>query len=159
MDDRLTDAGAAAARAPAAASRREMIAVAAYYRAEHRGFAAGDPAADWLEAEAEIDRLFETDVGDAATRQSFQRALAEQLKDWDAMLAEWRQRAAESKGKARSEVQKQLDAFAQQRELAEQKLFELRAHSGEAWQNLKEGVDRAWQEMRSTMDRIAARFK
>ena len=33
---------------------REMIAVAAYYRAERRGFAPGDPTADWLEAEAEI---------------------------------------------------------------------------------------------------------
>jgi hypothetical protein len=35
---------------------REMVAVAAYYRAEQRGFAPGDPTADWLEAEAEIER-------------------------------------------------------------------------------------------------------
>jgi hypothetical protein len=34
--------------------REEMIAVAAYYRAEHRGFDGGDPMADWLAAEAEI---------------------------------------------------------------------------------------------------------
>jgi hypothetical protein len=37
------------------ADRQEMIAVAAYYRAEHRGFDGGDPVADWLDAEAEID--------------------------------------------------------------------------------------------------------
>ncbi len=35
--------------------RNEMIAVAAYYRAEHRGFANGDSMEDWLAAEAEID--------------------------------------------------------------------------------------------------------
>jgi hypothetical protein len=35
--------------------REEMIAVAAYYRAEHRGFDGSDPVADWLAAEAEID--------------------------------------------------------------------------------------------------------
>jgi hypothetical protein len=34
--------------------RHQMIAVAAYYRAEQRGFANGDPMQDWLEAEAEV---------------------------------------------------------------------------------------------------------
>jgi len=34
-----------------------MIQEAAYYRAERRGFTGGDPVADWLKAEAEIDRL------------------------------------------------------------------------------------------------------
>ncbi len=46
--------------ASAAASRREMIATAAYFRAERRGFQGGDPAEDWLQAEADVDRLLET---------------------------------------------------------------------------------------------------
>ncbi len=33
-----------------------MIAEAAYYRAEARGFATGYELEDWLEAEAEVDR-------------------------------------------------------------------------------------------------------
>jgi hypothetical protein len=39
-----------------AEGRRERIAVAAYYRAEKRGFKSGGEAQDWLEAEATIDR-------------------------------------------------------------------------------------------------------
>jgi hypothetical protein len=35
--------------------RHEMIACAAYYRAEKRGFSGGSKLEDWLEAEAEID--------------------------------------------------------------------------------------------------------
>ena len=35
--------------------RQEMIAIAAYYRAERRGSNGGDAMQDWLEAEAEID--------------------------------------------------------------------------------------------------------
>jgi hypothetical protein len=35
--------------------RHRMIAEAAYYRAEKRGFAGGDPMQDWLEAEAQIE--------------------------------------------------------------------------------------------------------
>ncbi len=34
--------------------RGRMIAEAAYYRAEQRGFQGGDPQQDWLEAELEI---------------------------------------------------------------------------------------------------------
>ena len=39
-----------------AEQRQHMIAEAAYYLAEHRGFNSGDPSQDWLEAEAEIER-------------------------------------------------------------------------------------------------------
>lgn len=39
------------------AQRDAMIAVAAYYIAEKRGFVAGDTTADWLQAEAQIDAL------------------------------------------------------------------------------------------------------
>jgi hypothetical protein len=37
-------------------SREHMIAEAAYYRAEKRGFAGGDQMRDWLDAEAEINQ-------------------------------------------------------------------------------------------------------
>ncbi len=37
--------------------RRAMIAEAAYYHAEQRGFSVGDDVQDWLKAEAEIDAL------------------------------------------------------------------------------------------------------
>lgn len=44
-------------RTVSARRRREMIAEAAYYRAEKRGFTGGDPIADWVAAEAEVDAL------------------------------------------------------------------------------------------------------
>jgi len=40
-----------------AARRHEMIAKAAYYRAESRHFQGGDPVADWLYCEKEVDAL------------------------------------------------------------------------------------------------------
>lgn len=42
--------------------RRYYVEVAAYYMAERRGFQGGDPAGDWLAAEAEIDRLLQEGV-------------------------------------------------------------------------------------------------
>ncbi len=37
--------------------RQRLIAQAAYFRAERRGFTGGSPDRDWLEAEAEIDAM------------------------------------------------------------------------------------------------------
>jgi len=36
-------------------SRHELVAEAAYYKAERRGFVGGDADQDWYEAEAEVD--------------------------------------------------------------------------------------------------------
>lgn len=71
MDKPITTKGrsTAAAKVPAR-NREEMIAVAAYFRAEQRGFAPGDPHADWLAAAAEIDRLLQAEAegGKAVTK-------------------------------------------------------------------------------------------
>ncbi|HKJ08095.1 MAG TPA: DUF2934 domain-containing protein [Gammaproteobacteria bacterium] len=56
-------AGTAAAQTPkdqaapfiTSQQRHQLIAEAAYLRAERRGFSGGDPTRDWLEAEEEID--------------------------------------------------------------------------------------------------------
>ncbi len=40
-----------------AEERRQLIARAAYFRAERRGFAPGSELEDWLAAEAEVDRM------------------------------------------------------------------------------------------------------
>src|SRR5690348_6684830 len=43
-----------------AEQRQRMIAEAAYFLAQRRGFADGDPLQDWLAAEAQIDRAIAT---------------------------------------------------------------------------------------------------
>ncbi|HTG97977.1 MAG TPA: DUF2934 domain-containing protein [Burkholderiales bacterium] len=62
---------------PSAAELYEMIAEAAYYRAQKRGFAPGAEAEDWLHAETEVmERVRKqyttrngADDGEEATRQ------------------------------------------------------------------------------------------
>lgn len=155
--------GAAAGTSQAGRNREEMIAVAAYFRAERRGFAPGEAHDDWLAAAAEIDRQLQADdtarETAAKAKQKFQRQLAAQLKDWDARLAQWSEQAARAKSKTRGEYEKQLEALTAQRADAEKKLRQLRAHSVDAWEDVKEGAESVWQEMRKTMERVAARFK
>lgn len=51
------DASPSSIHAVTAEQRHMMIAESAYRRAERRGFATGDPMADWLESEREVDAL------------------------------------------------------------------------------------------------------
>lgn len=41
----------------ATTTKDQMIAEAAYYIAQQRGFQGGDPVQDWLKAEAQIEQL------------------------------------------------------------------------------------------------------
>jgi hypothetical protein len=61
-------AGLEAAAAVSPEERRSMIAEAAYFRAERRGFAVGGELEDWVQAEGEIDRL--TELGGSHSRHS-----------------------------------------------------------------------------------------
>jgi hypothetical protein len=49
-----------------AETRRDMIARAAYLRAERRGFEAGHETEDWLAAEQEVDALLKVEHGGSA---------------------------------------------------------------------------------------------
>ena len=134
-----TSASAQAARVSEEA-RRRMIAEAAYYRAERRAFKDGDPAADWLMAEAQINRMLEEaawhdDASD--TREGFAVQLEAQLR----------------------EVDKGIEALTVKRDAAERKLAELRTCSADAWRDLREGAQCVWKDLRETASRVAAHFK
>jgi hypothetical protein len=58
------------ARIPTADERVAMIAEAAYYKAEHRGFSDGSPESDWWEAEKEIDAMLATPRGSGNGRRA-----------------------------------------------------------------------------------------
>lgn len=68
------------ANPPDPEQRREMIAIAAYYLAERRGFAPNGAESDWLDAERMIDamqaeRRFVRPFGQEDTRAAIRNAL------------------------------------------------------------------------------------
>jgi hypothetical protein len=60
-----------------------MIAVAAYYLAEKRGFPGGGALDDWIEAERQIDSMIERMHRDGVTRRALERVgLRNALRMW-----------------------------------------------------------------------------
>jgi hypothetical protein len=53
--------------------REEMIAVAAYYLAEKRGFPGSDALDDWITAERQIEQMIEGMRNGGATRRTLDR--------------------------------------------------------------------------------------
>ena len=144
--------------------RYHMIAEAAYFRAESRSFVMGDAAQDWLDAEAEIDRMLQQPSAQAkgtqvTAKQDFQQKLETQLKEWDAKLDDLKAKALETKAGIRADYEKQLEVLAGKRAAAQAKMQELRLRTEDAWEDLKGGTEKAWDEMRKALDQIASRFK
>lgn len=141
--------------------RYQMIAEAAYFIAERRGFGSGDPARDWLEAEAEIDRILQWQgkVADMTPKEAFQSALELQLREIDARLEEIKVKASLAKLELRSEYEKQLEALNAKRTAALARLNDLHQRAEGAWEDLRGGTEKAWQDMREILDRLASRFK
>lgn len=140
--------------------RRQMIAEAAYYRAEHNGFTT-DSLEDWLKAEAEIDRLLREGKGgeEEAGKQSFRERFEHQLGEWDERLEEFKQASEEMGHKVGQDLQGQLAKMAQIRAAAQQQLFVLREHSSEAWDEVRKGAEHAIDELRSAISKFAAGLK
>ena len=146
----------------AAEKRREMIAVAAYYRAEHRGFRVGEELGDWLEAEAEVEHLLEPQPGNdpkTSAKHRFQEKLEAQLKEWDLRLEELKAKARDAKAEIRAEFEVDLEALAGKSALAQEKLQELRRHGEWAWEDVKDSAEKTWSELREALRHSTSLFK
>jgi predicted nucleic acid-binding Zn-ribbon protein len=134
--------------------RIRMIAESAYFRAEKRGFKEGRVIDDWIEAEAEIDRLL-LESGHASERQALLRKIEKQLDNWDEKVTALKTLS----GEAGTEISKELDLLAARRADLEARARELAQRSGEVWEDIKAGAEAAGSEMRKTFDKIARRLR
>jgi len=139
--------------------RYRMIAEAAYFRAQSQGFC-GNPAQDWLEAEAEIDRtLLHSGQAQRSSKEIFQQKLEAQLKELDVLFDNLKLQASLGTAELRTEVEKQLESLTHKRSAAQAKLNELSRRTEGAWEDLKVGTEKAWDEMRQALNQIAERFR
>jgi len=146
----------------APAERYQMIADAAYFYAEKRGFVGGDVVNDWLQAEAEIDRLLQpqeqAQSAESPEKQAYLEKLEASYRDWDARHETLKNRASEA-SMAKAEIREEIEALAGKRAEFEVIMNDLRQHTGDTWQDLKLMAENAWKELQETFHRIVARMK
>jgi predicted nucleic acid-binding Zn-ribbon protein len=134
--------------------RRQMIAEAAYFRAQRRGFAGGDAVRDWCEAEAEVEaRLRQMEYARYAAR------LEEALEKASKKVASVRRKAASFSTDARAEWQKDVEKLAALRNALKPKLVELREQGERAGQKLREQAERIRGEIAELLRALDAKSK
>ena len=143
--------------------RYQMIAEAAYFRAEKRGFVGGDVAQDWLESEAEIDRIPQRQLKSGkegmVTKQAYQQKLEIQLKKWDEKFDKLQVKTTKAKTEIRADIKEQIVTLASKRTAAHAKILELGQHTEETWEDLITGAEKMWSEMHEALNRLISHFK
>jgi hypothetical protein len=134
--------------------RRQMIAEAAYFKAEHRGFNDGDAVRDWCEAEAEVDaQLRRIEDGQLVAR------IDEALEAATKRLATVKRKVARLSSEARGEWQRDLDRLAALRDTLKPKVAELREQGERAGHKLREQAERIRGEISDLVQRLEAKAK
>jgi len=134
--------------------RQQMIAEAAYFRAERRGFSSGDPIRDWCEAEAEVDaRLHALEENQLVER------LEQLLASAGKRLAAARRKVASMSSEARGAWQRDVDKLATLRDTLQPKLVELRAQGEQAGRKLREQAEGIRDEIADLLRRLEVKAK
>jgi hypothetical protein len=91
----------------------------------------------------------------AGNRHLFERAVAAELHDWNTYVERLQRRAAKG-GRADERSQLAIDGLLSRRDEAARRLFELQTASDEIWQERRERVEAALDELERAMDAPAA---
>jgi predicted nuclease with TOPRIM domain len=98
-----------------------------------------------------------------STKDEFVQKMHAKLDEWNAeidTLSEKADQAAhKAEAEARAEYSKQIEALRSARDHARSKLNEVESASESAWQDLKAGVELAWESVSEAVRSATARFK
>jgi len=92
-------------------------------------------------------------------REEYIDRLAAQLKEWSAKIDELEVKARATKADARNKYEIQVRELKAQRDVALQKLQELKGASSEAWDVLKTGVEAAWTDLQKAVSEAKQKFQ
>ncbi len=144
--------------------RHELIAAAAFRRYQQRAGAPGDPLADWLEAEKEVDSALGRPRGagpeSAETAKAlFLKSLAAALTECQAQIDEFAARAKDANTLLQRRYEQQVGVVTSKYEAARATFGQVRGHTDEAWTQLKDGAQKAAEEMKVAVREMASIFK
>jgi hypothetical protein len=94
-----------------------------------------------------------------ASREAYQKKLEAQLNEWDAKLKQLGAKAQKATADARISYENDIESLKSKRAAARKALSELSERSDSAWEDMKDGMEKAWDEISKAIDKITLRFK
>ena len=94
-----------------------------------------------------------------ATREAYQKRIESHLKNWKAKLDQLKARVDQTEAEVKTKYHEQIEMLQGKREEVEKKLEELKDAGEGAWDNVKSGVEFAWNELRRTATNTVSKFR
>lgn len=91
-------------------------------------------------------------------RQELESELGAKLSEWGDEIDALAGRMERARYDLRVRLREDIELLKQQRADARAKLDELRRSSGSAWEDLKDGLERAWSDIHVTLEQAKARY-
>ena len=91
-------------------------------------------------------------------KDAYRRKIEALLKEWEDKIDVLITKADAATASARSRYHEQLQALQAKQKVARHKLHELKAESGEAWEEIKDGMEEAWTDLKQAFEKAAAKF-
>ncbi len=94
-----------------------------------------------------------------ASKEAYQQKLEAQIKEWDVKLEQLRAKAQMASAELRIKYENEQEDLARQRKSMQKMFEEIGHHSEAAWQDVKDGAEKARLEMARAMDKFSNFFK
>jgi len=92
-------------------------------------------------------------------KEEYQAKVEAQLKKWGVELEELKAKAAKATAGAKAELNKQIEILKARQDVAQKKLKELKAASGEAWKDVKTGLEKTVADLKEAWSGALSRFR
>jgi len=92
-------------------------------------------------------------------KEAYEQKLQAQLDEWSAKIDKLKAKADSAEADAQLEYHKQIEELRSMQEAAANKLTELKDTGDDAWEDLKAGIDNAWDSLGDAWKSAASRFK
>lgn len=93
------------------------------------------------------------------TKDAYIRMIEAKLEELDAEIRKLKARAKEESAQAELKLNEMIDQYRADRQDLEKKLEALQKSSGTAWNDMQEGIDRAFQELKASFEKASSRFR
>jgi len=92
-------------------------------------------------------------------KETYQKKLQAQLDEWSAEIDKLKAKADKAEADAQLEYYKHIEGLRSMQVAASSKLAELKDTSDDAWEDLKAGMDSAWNSIGNALKSATSRFK
>lgn len=132
--------------------RHRMIAETAYFLAQERGFAGGDPVSDWIEAERRVDQQLWA-LATARMVERLESGVAAAAKKLGAV----KRRASTLAASARTELNADVERLDALKLTLRIKLDELKQRGDQVSEKALHQAEKVWTELSDALQRVSAR--